>query len=132
MQEKIRAAGYNPYVENTKLDGLLNLFSEDYVRWYHLRAYDRINGPYKSFIKQMEEKTGILFHQAQVALARKWIGKIDEAEVWVQDTGELVSAMSDVLFKASLSRYQGPDCYKGRYHRRRKCKQDAGHQVSGD
>jgi phospholipase D1/2 len=34
----------------------------------------------------MEEKTGITFHQAQVALARRWIGKIDE--VWVQDTGK--------------------------------------------
>ncbi|CAG7850914.1 Phospholipase D1 Short=PLD 1; AltName: Full=Choline phosphatase 1; AltName: Full=Meiosis-specific sporulation-specific protein 14; AltName: Full=Phosphatidylcholine-hydrolyzing phospholipase D1 [Serendipita indica DSM 11827] len=71
IMEKIRAAGYNP---------------EDYVRWYHLRAYDRINGPYSTFIKQMEEKTGVTFHQAQVALARKWIGKIDEAEIWVQDT----------------------------------------------
>jgi phospholipase D1/2 len=43
-----------------------------------LRAYDRINGPYKTFIREMEEKTGVTFHQAQVALARKWIGKIDE------------------------------------------------------
>lgn len=36
----------------------------------------------------MEEKTGITFHQAQVALARRWIGKIDES--WVQDTGQWV------------------------------------------
>lgn len=59
----------------------------DYIRFYHLRSYDRINGPYNSFIKKMEEKSGVTFHQAQVALARKWIGKIDEN--WVQDTGML-------------------------------------------
>ncbi|PVG01208.1 phospholipase D/nuclease [Serendipita vermifera] len=69
IMEKIRIEGFNP---------------EDYIKWYHLRSYDRINGPYKTFIKDMEEKTGITFHQAQVALARKWIGKVDEN--WVQDT----------------------------------------------
>lgn len=70
------------------------IYSEDYVRWYHLRAYDRINGPYKSFIQKMEEKTGITFHQAQVALARKWIGKVDES--WVQDTGKAFSQFSRI------------------------------------
>ncbi|KAG8871679.1 hypothetical protein FRC20_010301 [Serendipita sp. 405] len=81
IMEKIREAGYNP---------------EDYIRWYHLRAYDRINGPYHTFIKEMEEKTGITFHQAQVALARKWIGKIDES--WVQE---------DVAIKAPLPTKDG-------------------------
>jgi hypothetical protein len=33
----------------------------------------------------MEEKSGILFNKARVALARKWIGKVDES--WVQDKG---------------------------------------------
>jgi len=82
IMETIRMAGYNP---------------EDYVKWYHLRAYDRINGPYKSFIQKMEQKTGITFHQAQVALARKWIGKVDES--WVQDT---VAIKAPVETKAGI------------------------------
>lgn len=52
--------------------------STNYIQWYHLRSYDRINAPYESFIKQMEEKSGVKFNKARVALARKWIGKIDE------------------------------------------------------
>lgn len=75
IMEKVRAAGYNP---------------EDYVRWYHLRSYDRINGPYETFIKEMEEKTGVTFHQAQVALARKWIGKVDPN--WGKDETIAVNA----------------------------------------
>lgn len=59
--------------------------STNYIHWYHLRSYDRINAPYESFIKQMEEKSGISFDKARVALARKWIGKIDES--LVQDKG---------------------------------------------
>lgn len=36
----------------------------EYIRWYNLRSYDRINAP-RSFIKQMEERSGIEFYQAQ-------------------------------------------------------------------
>ncbi|KAJ4496601.1 hypothetical protein C8R41DRAFT_895092 [Lentinula lateritia] len=37
----------------------------DYIRFCHLRAYDRINAP---------QHSGVSLHQAQVALARKWLG----------------------------------------------------------
>lgn len=47
--------------------------SLDYIRFYHLRAYDRINAP-ASYIKRMEEHSGVKFHEAQVALTRAWIG----------------------------------------------------------
>lgn len=46
----------------------------DYIRFYHLRAYDRINAPINTFIKQMEETSNTTFHQAQIAQARLWIG----------------------------------------------------------
>ena len=36
----------------------------------------------------MEEKTGITFHEAQVALARKWIGKIGEDWKEKKDLGK--------------------------------------------
>ncbi|EAU83580.1 phospholipase D [Coprinopsis cinerea okayama7 len=57
IYEAIRAAGYEPM---------------DYIRFYHLRSYDRINAP-AGFIKAIEENSGVSFEQAQVAIARKWI-----------------------------------------------------------
>ncbi|KAI0703476.1 phospholipase D/nuclease [Cytidiella melzeri] len=60
IYEEIRKAGFEPM---------------DYIRFYHLRAYDRINAPFPSFISQMEQNSGIKFQQAQVALARQWVGK---------------------------------------------------------
>lgn len=47
---------------------------EDYIRFYHLRVYDRINAPMNTLIAQMEANSGVTFNQAQVALARQWIG----------------------------------------------------------
>ncbi|KAJ1303942.1 hypothetical protein OPQ81_008353 [Rhizoctonia solani] len=58
IYEEIRRAGYEP---------------RDYIRFYHLRTYDRINSP-ASFIREMEQNSGVTFHQAQVAQARLWIG----------------------------------------------------------
>ncbi|KIM30587.1 hypothetical protein M408DRAFT_7620 [Serendipita vermifera MAFF 305830] len=63
-QEKLRQAGFEP---------------RDYIRFYHLRSFDRINAPWPSFINQMEENSGVSFHQAQIALAKQWIGN---PEVW--------------------------------------------------
>jgi phospholipase D1/2 len=65
--------------------------STDYIRFYHLRVFDRLNAPiggHSSFsldhtshvrikgtlIAQMEEKSGVKFGQAQAALARQWVG----------------------------------------------------------
>lgn len=47
----------------------------DYIRFYHLRGYDRINNPNPSFISAVEKKSGVSFLQAQVAQARIWLGK---------------------------------------------------------
>ncbi|KAG8850840.1 hypothetical protein FRB96_009577 [Tulasnella sp. 330] len=67
IYEQIRAAGFDPL---------------DYIRFYHLRAYDRINAPL-GFISQMEINTGVTFHEAQIAQARMWIG---DDGFWHQDT----------------------------------------------
>ncbi|KAG6884869.1 hypothetical protein C0992_005680 [Termitomyces sp. T32_za158] len=60
IYEKLREKGIEPL---------------DYIRFYHLRAYDRINAPWESFISKMEQNSGVKFHEAQVALARQWIGQ---------------------------------------------------------
>ncbi|KAG6333866.1 hypothetical protein ID866_5221 [Astraeus odoratus] len=60
IYEEIRKAGYEPM---------------DYIRFYHLRSYDRINAPIKSLISQMEKNSGVTFHEAQIALARQWEGR---------------------------------------------------------
>ncbi|GJE90640.1 phospholipase D [Phanerochaete sordida] len=63
IYEEIRKAGFEPM---------------DYIRFYHLRAYDRINAPYPSFIKAMEDTSGVKFQQAMVALAREWVGQSED------------------------------------------------------
>jgi phospholipase D1/2 len=64
IYEEIRKAGFEPM---------------DYIRFYHLRSYDRINAPYDSLISKMEANSGVKFHEAQVALARQWIGDQSDA-----------------------------------------------------
>ncbi|KAH9971268.1 phospholipase D [Russula compacta] len=59
IYELIRKEGFEP---------------KDYIRFYHLRVYDRINAPMNTLIAQMEANSGVKFNQAQVALARQWIG----------------------------------------------------------
>jgi hypothetical protein len=68
----------------------------DYIRFYHLRTYDvcgdlfsvdledgspyllqRLNAP-MSFIAEMEKRSGTRFEDAQVALARQWLGPDDQ------------------------------------------------------
>ncbi|KAG8689912.1 hypothetical protein FRC11_014925 [Ceratobasidium sp. 423] len=66
IYEEIRRAGFEP---------------RDYIRFYHLRTYDRINSP-ATFIREMERNSGVTFHQAQVAQARLWIG---DDGYWHQD-----------------------------------------------
>ncbi|KAJ3834088.1 phospholipase D [Lentinula raphanica] len=58
--ELIRSAGYEP---------------TEYIGVYHLRGYDRINAPRGSYLNKIEERSGVTFHEAQVALARLWLGK---------------------------------------------------------
>ncbi|KAH9021302.1 hypothetical protein EDB85DRAFT_2189711 [Lactarius pseudohatsudake] len=59
IYEEIRRAGFEP---------------ADYIRFYHLRVYDRINAPMDTLIARMEASSGVKFNEAQVALARQWIG----------------------------------------------------------
>ncbi|KAI9454483.1 phospholipase D/nuclease [Lactarius psammicola] len=59
IYEEIRRAGFEP---------------TDYIRFYHLRVYDRINAPMDTLIAQMEASSGVKFNEAQVALARQWVG----------------------------------------------------------
>lgn len=67
--EKVREEGYDP---------------DEYISFWNLRSFDRINTPW-AMIKQMEEQSGVTFHEAQVALARINIGEpgkqTDEDEV---------------------------------------------------
>ncbi|KAF7311749.1 Phospholipase [Mycena indigotica] len=60
IYEEIRKAGYEPM---------------DYIRFYHLRSYDRINAPLSTYIQKIEAEGGVKYHEALVALARKWIGR---------------------------------------------------------
>ncbi|KAF8962898.1 phospholipase D/nuclease [Flammula alnicola] len=59
IYEEVRKAGYEPM---------------DFLHFYHLRSYDRINAP-EGFIKQMEDNSGVQFHEAQVALSRQWVAE---------------------------------------------------------
>ncbi|WVQ75129.1 hypothetical protein IAR50_004738 [Cryptococcus sp. DSM 104548] len=59
--EMVREAGYNP---------------EEYISFWNLRSYDRINYPYGR-IKRMEERSGVTFQEAQVALAKIYVGGED-------------------------------------------------------
>jgi phospholipase D1/2 len=56
---------------------------KDYIRFYHLRSYDRINAPMNTLITHMEQNSNVKFSEAQVALARQWIGaqQTDQTEV---------------------------------------------------
>ncbi|KAM6499803.1 phospholipase D/nuclease [Amanita muscaria] len=66
----INRGGHSIYEELRKA----NLEPTDYIRFYHLRTYDRINAPMGTLIKQMEQNSGVTFLDAQVAMARQWIG----------------------------------------------------------
>ncbi|GAA5875841.1 hypothetical protein JCM16303_004016 [Sporobolomyces ruberrimus] len=56
---QIRAEGVNP---------------DDYISFYNLRSYDRINHDPRR-IKRMEERSGVTWYQAQAALARLQLGR---------------------------------------------------------
>ncbi|KAG9029137.1 hypothetical protein FRB95_005641 [Tulasnella sp. JGI-2019a] len=67
LYELIRKAGFDP---------------RNYLRFYHLRSYDRINAPV-SFINSMARASGVSFFEAQVAQAALFIG--DDAQ-WRQQS----------------------------------------------
>ena len=65
----------------------------DFIRFYHLRSYDRLNAPYGwcytrqrippplilllsgTYLKEVERRSGVTVYEAQVAQAREWIGE---------------------------------------------------------
>ncbi|WOO77674.1 Phospholipase D1 [Vanrija pseudolonga] len=73
--ERVKEEGVNP---------------DDYISFWNLRSYDRINAP-KETIREMEEKSGVEFHEAQVALSRVYVGDPgekadDDAVVYIEKT----------------------------------------------
>ncbi|KAF7314957.1 Phospholipase [Mycena indigotica] len=60
IYEEVRKAGYDP---------------AKYIRFYHLRSYDRINAPQTSYIQRIENESGLKYHEVLSALSRRWIGK---------------------------------------------------------
>ncbi|KZW01475.1 phospholipase D/nuclease [Exidia glandulosa HHB12029] len=78
----------------------------DYIRFFHLRSYDRINAPYPTFIKKMEENSGVSFHQAQVALARQWIGDVSSGQ-WHQETIKIASGTTGTTSRGDGGQQSG-------------------------
>jgi len=66
IYEEIHRAGFEP---------------TDYIRFYHLRVYDRINAPINTMIAKMEASSGVKFTEAQVALARQWVGDSADSDM---------------------------------------------------
>ena len=63
-----------------------SLHRTKYIKFYHLRTYDRINAP-PSLIREMEHHSGRKFHEAQVALTAEWLGP--PSNIWHQDKVEV-------------------------------------------
>ncbi|KAA1473211.1 phospholipase D/nuclease [Dentipellis sp. KUC8613] len=79
IYEEVRKAGFEPM---------------DYIRFFHLRVYDRINAP-ATFIAQMEANSGVKFNQAQVALARQWVGDSADPEQPKEVTVQMPQATTE-------------------------------------
>ncbi|KEP49732.1 phospholipase D/nuclease [Rhizoctonia solani 123E] len=93
IYEEIRRAGYEP---------------RDYIRFYHLRTYDRINSP-ASFIKEMEENSSVTYHEAQIAQARLWIG---EDGYWHQERVRIQGPQPDFGTDLSETATTGKEAQK--------------------
>ncbi|BEI91124.1 uncharacterized protein CcaverHIS019_0311940 [Cutaneotrichosporon cavernicola] len=81
--EKVREAGFDP---------------NNYISFWNLRTYDRINAP-KGYIKQMEEASGVTFHEAQVANARLFVGQpgeeVDDEVVYIEKAHDQLTKAED-------------------------------------
>ncbi|QRW15556.1 phospholipase [Rhizoctonia solani] len=93
IYEQIRRAGFEP---------------RDYIRFYHLRTYDRINSP-ASFIKEMEQNSGVTYHEAQIAQARLWIG---DDGYWHQEKVKIQGPQPDFGMELSETATTGKDAQK--------------------
>jgi len=63
--------GIRAILDELKKEGIEN--PEQYISFYNLRGYDRINND-RAMLAEMEQRSGISFHAAQVALARIYEG----------------------------------------------------------
>lgn len=82
--EKIRAEGFDP---------------NEYISFWNLRSYDRINAA-ESAIKAQEEASGVKFHEAQVAMARLYVGEAgdqagDDEFVYIEKPHDQATAASE-------------------------------------
>ncbi|KAJ7194296.1 hypothetical protein GGX14DRAFT_679100 [Mycena pura] len=66
--------GFSGHIKDQSSIKTIMAAQTDYIRFYHLRAYDRINAPLSTYIEKIEADSGVKFLAAQVALARQWIG----------------------------------------------------------
>ncbi|KAJ6535117.1 hypothetical protein B0H19DRAFT_1185017 [Mycena capillaripes] len=82
IYEEIRKAGFEPL---------------DYIRFYHLRSYDRINAPLSTYISEIEQTGGVKYHEAQVALARQWVGNDSDGQKEVTLTLPVETSESIVI-----------------------------------
>ncbi|KAL1408303.1 hypothetical protein Q8F55_005109 [Vanrija albida] len=87
--ERVKEEGVNP---------------DDYITFWNLRSFDRINSPAET-IKQMEEKSGVTFHEAQVALSRVYVG--DPGEDADDDAVVFIEKSHDQLTKGDNTNKKG-------------------------
>jgi phospholipase D1/2 len=82
-----------------------------YIRFYHLRTYDRINAPL-GYVKQIEERSGVSFVEAQVALSRLWIDNdiADQSEVQLNllDEERNAGGLSDAKVEGDVVKVKVP------------------------
>ncbi|KAK0566182.1 hypothetical protein OC844_000851 [Tilletia horrida] len=63
--------GIRAILDKLRQAGISN--PEEYISFFNLRGYDRINND-QAMLAEMEQRSGISFHQVQVALARIYAG----------------------------------------------------------
>jgi hypothetical protein len=73
--------------------------SNDYISFWNLRSYDRINAP-KGYIQKMEAASGVNMHEAQVAMARVFVGQPgeemdDDAVVFIEKPHDQLTEAED-------------------------------------
>jgi phospholipase D1/2 len=108
----INRGGYSIFEEISRAQ----LDPNDYIRFYHLRVYDRINAPLNTLIDRMEANSGVEFSQAQVALARQWIGDSADHDVPTEVTIKVPEPTFATIVlgeteKVKTEKYQIPRSY---------------------
>ena len=72
IYEEIKKAGYDPYVFfSFQVTTVTDVCRTDYIRFFHLRSYDRINAPDSELLLQYIWILSVA-HDADKALSTKW------------------------------------------------------------